>query len=277
VKFHVKPAGILHLWHLASLDAPTVAVIWALGFAWAAGIRLPEWIISLLALITWTFYIGDRLFDARAANRSCLRERHAFHWRHRRVFAPLAMLSAFAAAAIIFVRMPVSVRQHDSILGMAALAYFSGVHSRRSFPSGLKRILSKEFLVGVIFTAGCALPALSQMSFGRGPSLQSLLVLVCSAFFAALACLNCCAIEFWESGTADSRIRFAGLVLGAVGLALFVFLAPFATRPAALLAAGAASALLLSLLDTWRARFPALTLRTAADLVLLTPIFLFFR
>ena len=43
----------LRLWHLASLDAPTVAAVWGLAFAWAAHIALPRWIPALLALGTF--------------------------------------------------------------------------------------------------------------------------------------------------------------------------------------------------------------------------------
>ena len=57
----------LALWHLASLDAPTVAVTWSLAFAWAAQVRLPGWIPLLLALACWAVYVADRLLDARAA------------------------------------------------------------------------------------------------------------------------------------------------------------------------------------------------------------------
>ncbi len=59
----------LHLWHLASLDAPTVAVVWTLAFAWAAGVHLDRWVLVLLASGTWTVYVGDRLLDAHRAIR----------------------------------------------------------------------------------------------------------------------------------------------------------------------------------------------------------------
>ncbi|MEI4861391.1 hypothetical protein Q8G41_27770, partial [Klebsiella pneumoniae] len=49
---------ILTLWHLASLDAPTVAVVWALSFAWAAGVHLTPWTPLLLASGTWSVYVG---------------------------------------------------------------------------------------------------------------------------------------------------------------------------------------------------------------------------
>ncbi len=266
----------LRLWHLASLDAPTVAAVWALAFAWAAGVRLPPWVPILVALATWSVYIGDRLLDARAALRSGnlhrLRARHFFHWRHRRILAPLAVAAASAAAAIVFVLMPAVLRERNSLLAAAALAYFSGVHSRRPPPPWLAPLLSKEFLVGALFTAGCALPALSRLHRlpGHGARLAPLLAAV--AFFAALAWLNCHAIERWESG-GISRIPAASL-LGLAGLLLAAVFLPTHPRLAALLAAGAASALLLALLHRLRHRLTPLALRAAADLVLLTPVLL---
>src|SRR5580692_6919217 len=116
----------LRFWHLASLDAPTVAVVWSLGFAWAAGIHLPAWVPALLALGTWTAYICDRILDAHGAlrkgNVQSLRERHFFHWRHRNVLAPLALLAGSIAAAIIFSYMPVGIRERNSVLAVATLA-----------------------------------------------------------------------------------------------------------------------------------------------------------
>ena len=64
-------------------------VVWSLAFASVAKIYLPVWVPVLLALATWSIYIGDRLLDARRALRTgalhSLRERHFFHWRHRRL------------------------------------------------------------------------------------------------------------------------------------------------------------------------------------------------
>ena len=51
----------LRLWHLTSLDAPTVAVVWSLSFAWVVGVHLPKWVPVLLAIGTWVAYVGDRL------------------------------------------------------------------------------------------------------------------------------------------------------------------------------------------------------------------------
>jgi hypothetical protein len=274
----------LRLWHLASLDAPTVAVAWALAFAWAAGVRLPAWVPALLALGTWTVYIGDRLLDARSGLRSGalhrLRERHYFHWRHRRILLAVAMITCFAAAAIILILMPAAIRERNSVLGLAALAYFSGVHSRRKAPAWLAPVLSKEFLVGVLFTAGCALPTVTRMRLADAPDAGLRLMLAPIVFFAALAWLNCHAIERWESaGNAPRPARIfttAGL-LAFIGLLLAVVFVPVQPRAAALFAAAAASAFMLALLDHMRGRLTPLALRTAADLVLLTPLLLVLR
>lgn len=268
--------AVLRLWHLASLDAPTVAVIWAMEFAWAAEVRLPGWVLTLVALVTWTVYIADRLLDARNGLHSGdlrrLRARHFFHWRHRWVLAPMAVAAAIAAAAIVFALMPPGARERNSVLAAAAVAYFSSVHSGRRMPR--VPFPAKEFLVAVLFTAGCALPALSRMrAIGRhGQTPWLFLALV--AFFVALAWLNCHAIEHWEShGRAfhQSRIFVAGCLLGLAGFLMAVILLAQQPHIAALAIAGAASALLLALLDRGRHFLTPLALRAAADLVLLCP------
>jgi hypothetical protein len=287
----VDAPGPLAWWHLASLDAPTVAVAWSLGFAWAAGVALPAWVPALLALTAWAVYIGDRLLDARAAIRSGethrLRERHFFHHRHRRVFGVLAVAASCAAAWIVLLLMPAVARERNSVLGAAAAAYFSCVHSSRRVRWRLTRLcaggwsrllpamLSKELLVGLLFTAGCVLPTLSRAAAAPGGPHWPLWA--AAAYFAVLAWLNCHAIERWESpGLArrPSRIFAAGCLLGLAGLMLAVVFGHQQPRPAALITAGAASALLLALLDRGRSLLTPLALRTAADLALLSPVLL---
>ena len=291
----------LGFWHLASLDAPTVAVVWSLAFAWASRIRLPVWLPLLLALVTWSIYVCDRLLDARAGMRktAChtLRERHSFHWRHRRALLPLAIIAACAAAGIIFIFMPLVTRERDSVLAAAAFVYFSGVHSRsntrlrrfrwpRSFPS-------KEFLVGIIFTAGCAMPAWNRRHlFVVGASALWTFWIPAIAY-AALAWLNCSCIAQWESAGASPlaihlgrkgafrhrqsnppAILIASLLLAGIDLSLAAAFAQMHPRSAALLVAAGTSSLLLALLNERSKRFPALALRAAADLALLTPLLL---
>jgi len=275
----------LRLWHLTSLDAPTVAVVWALGFAWAAGVRLPVWILVLLALAAWTVYIADRVLDAhfsvRAGEPDRLRLRHHFHWRYRRILIPLAFAAACAAVGIVLVLMPPAALERNSVLAVAAVAYFTRVHSRpsqspvrpSSLSSFLSLFLSKELLVALLFTTACVLPAWSRTdartAFGS--------LLAPAVFFALLAWLNCHAIERWESAPKLSEkpqiLPLAGL-LALLGMSLAAVLSLTLPRATALVAAGTASALLLALLDRLRNRLSPLALRAAADLVLLTPILL---
>jgi hypothetical protein len=266
----------LRLLHLASLDAPAVAVVWAFAFAWAARVRLPGWAPALLALIAFSVYVGDRVLDARAALRATqvhrLRERHHFHWRHRRILVPLAILAVCSATGIVFTLMPVGAREHDTVLAALALAYFTRVHSKQSFVAIAPIPVPKELLVGILFTAGCALPALNRTANGPGLPLWGTIV-----FFALLAWLNCHSIEHWEMLDTDprkSQVFRVAWMLGVAGLLLAFSLARFQPRPAALLAAGAASALLLALLDRRRQHLTPLALRAAADLVLLSPALL---
>jgi hypothetical protein len=279
----------LAFWHLTSLDAPTVAVVWALAFAWAARVVLPAWAPILLALVAWPVYIADRLLDVRSAIRNSqahpLRQRHHFHWQYRRLFIPLGVVSACAAAWIIVVCMPVAVRERNSILAAAGLAYFSSVHAGHTFPRILSRIfaplLAKETLVAVIFTAACALPALSRAPTSSSMHAASPLWSLTPAllYFTLLAWLNCQSIERWESGRIsldDRPLSGPGMFPLAIGLGLFGLLLAtalsFNHRIALLVASGAAAALLLAVLDRLRGRMTPLALRAAADLVLLTPL-----
>ena len=269
----------LRLWHLASLDAPTVAVLWSACLAWVAGVRVDGWNLLLLALVVWTIYVGDRLLDARSTLRggdiSEVRERHHFHWRHRRILLPVAFTTAVIAAGIFFVRLPIASREHDSALAAAALAYFSGVHIR-PLPRAVTARITKEFLVGVFFVAGCALPVLSRLRV-FDPDWNCLAPFIATLiFFGALAWLNCYAIDCWESDRAQGVLG-RGLGLTMSGFALAVVLAAGHTRAAAMIGAGSLSALLLAILDRNRARLTPLALRVAADLVLLTPGFLRLR
>lgn len=279
---------LLQFWHLLSLDAPTVAVTWALAFAWATRVTLELWVPILLALITWAVYLADRIIDAyfalRAGRLSCLRERHIFHWRHRRVFAVIAATASAAAACIVFRLMPFAAREHNLVLAVAALGYFSGVYLRRNlpelFPFSLLRRRSlgnlpiNQFSVGLIFTTAVTLPiwtrVLRRGHFALGPAALGPLA-VASVFFVLLGWLNYWAIGGWESGQQRTRIHAAAMLLGQVGLGVGCLVAFVDVRLAGLVGVGALSALMLAALDRGRDRLTPLTLRAAADLVLLMP------
>jgi hypothetical protein len=268
----MRPAPLLSLWHLTSLDAPTVAVVWTLAFAWAARVRLPAWLPIVLALSAWSFYIGDRLLDSRHA-RTPLRERHHFHWRHRRIFIPLAVTSGVVGLVLVLHFMPIAARERNSVLAAAAIAYFTSVHSPWR-PSPRKFRIPKELLVGILFTLACVLPAWTRIT---GPHVVTLRLAALPAIlsFVALAWLNCHAIEAWESGFEINcaTIRRRGFTLAwIVGLAAASMLFLHHPRYAALLLAASLSATLLSVLDLQRQRLTPVVLRAAADLVLLTPL-----
>ena len=266
--------GPLRLWHLSSLDAPTVAAAWSLVFAKTAGVRLPAWVPVLLALVTWCVYVSDRLLDSRCALLAkqvhCLRQRHNFHWQHRRVIFPLALAAASISAWLVFSFMPGGARERNALLALAGATYFFSVHAQTKF----RLLLPKELFVAVLFTAGCVLPTI-----GRTEAVSSAFLVVI-AFFAGLAWLNCYAIERWESvgePCSGSQILPAAGLLAMAGLLGAIVLFAAHSSEAALLGAGAASAVLLALLDAIRGRLTPLALRTAADLVLLTPLALLLR
>lgn len=293
-------------WHLASLDAPTVAVVWSLAFAWTGRAHLTDRVLLVLALSVWCAYVCDRLLDARAglqsstgSNRSGLRERHFFHWRHRRLLAPLAAAGGCVAGMMAVTILASFVRERGLVLGAAALAYFSGVHAapqrwrrRLSLPGPV----SKELLVAVLFTAGCILPAWSRFHASGAQESSRLWFWIPGVYFAVLAWLNCWCIARWESGGEGSEGRldqvtrrlwgtcfgrrtriFAALLVAFAGLVLAVIAGGARLRSAELLTAGATSALLLALLDGMRTRMTPLALRATADLVLLAPLVLFLR
>ncbi|HVN92313.1 MAG TPA: hypothetical protein VMT38_01380 [Terracidiphilus sp.] len=289
---------LLALWHLASLDAPTVAVVWSLGFAWADAVHVAGSALLVLALAAWSAYVCDRLLDARleilSPAESDLRERHFFHRRHRRLLAPLALTAAGVAAVLAVSLLPTMVREAGLILGAAALIYFLGVHAPR-FVKGqrsLPKRLNKEMLVAVLFTAGCILAAWSRPNVSGALKSCGWCFWISAVYFAALAWLNCSSIARWESRaqTGNDSLKFerllsvgrashgaksyAAFLIAMVGLLLAFVTGSFRARAAAMLAAGAASALLLALLDRMQARMTPLALRIAADLVLLTPLLL---
>ncbi len=280
IRVHRAPR-LFELWHLASLDAPAVAIVWSLVFAWSAHITLPGWVPILLALGTWSVYIGDRLLDARAGMRSGeihkLRERHFFHWRHRRQMAPLALGSAFVAAAMIFTLMPAPSREHNTLLAAAAFAYFSGVHGPRPVPDWLQRILTKELLVGVLFTAGCTLPTFSRIGMPQLMDMRIFPLLSATLYFAALAWLNCHAIDRWEKCAERTLSGVAATVLCGLGVLTATYFLQTDPRVAMLFLTSSVSAGLLGLLHVTRTRIAPLSLRMAADLVLLVPIVLVIR
>jgi len=268
----------MHLWHLASLDAPTVAVVWTFSFGWARHVAVPASIAVLTGLTVWAVYVGDRLLDVRralgAGQMESLRERHFFHWRNRRWLVPAAMAAAAVAAWLFFARLPAGWFAPDAAIGAAAMGYFACVHGGGGFESDPSRPhvrgVSKELLVGVLFALGCAAPA-----WIAGSHSWSWCATI--AFFAALAWLNCSAIDKWESADRNASVRSIALIFAATGACVALLFEHGEPRLGALLAAGATAALLLAILDRMRGRMNPTTVRALADLVMLAPLGLLLR
>ncbi len=268
-------------WHLLSLDAPTVAVLWAWSFERAAGVRSSVSALAVLGLGTWLIYIADRLLDARPARGAAafpaeLRERHFFHARHRRTLLAAAFPATLALLWLIS-RMPAVDQRDDAVLFAVAMLYFGSVHLA---VSRTRRWFAREVMVGLVFALATAIPAWSQ-ALGSRPQMTLLVLL-----FAALCCLNTIAIEVWER---DGKARRFSVSLAAGLLALSANALAFSPRMrasagGALVFCAGLSAMVLFGLDALHrrrsGRYAApdeasrwlLAVRVAADAALLTPL-----
>ncbi len=266
-------------WHLLSLDAPGVAVLWAWSFTRA--IHAPQsWrALSVLGVGTWLLYIADRLLDSRAGSGLLdMRERHLFHARHRRAFLVAGLIVLVPLGCLILI-MPAAARLDDACLFGAVLLYFAAVHV--PLPPTLKRLrFPGELAVAIIFACAAAIPAWSVSTTAHADLVWMV------ALFALLCWTNCAAIHRWEAAELPRRWSFVStlaLIVAALAVTLmtaarahpYVFL---------LLGATAASALLLFALDRDFTRahrsdsseetLSPLALRILADASLLTPLLL---
>ena len=279
---------LLRIWHLASLDAPTLAVVWCLAFAWAAGVPLSPFALVFLGMATWIAYVGDRVLDARLGrDRALLRDRHRFYgelWQAQRVLLLGAVLGAALVCLGCCVALPPALVGGYAAVSVVSLGYFGVVHGRSA---ALRRALPKEAVVGAVFAVAASLPVLVDGDKARraGPFLPVSLALAVG-LLALLAWMNCVCIERWESDAAQLRAadrstraaaRHAPLLLmGGAAAAVTATLGstalgalPTLARLSPLLAA---SFLVLWALDRLRARLSPAALRISADLALLTPL-----
>ena len=303
------PAQFLRLWHVLSLDAPTVAALWCWALARAVHVHLPVAAPLMLALGTWLLYVADRLLDGLLApHPSRLRERHLFHLRHRPAFVAASVCGVMALAVLVVWCMPGFVVRAYVVLGICALLYLLLVHipglrtPARFLP--FARVIPKELAVGVIFAAATVIPTWERLRRTAPADDAPLLLLL--PLFAALCTLNCIAIEIWENaadpaaGWGDgerrgelysagrpaplhpiTRVLGRHLTLTALSLtatatsgAAFLLVRLHNGPAAAVALALALSALLFALLDRRRRILSPGALRIAADAVLLTPLLL---
>lgn len=267
-------AAIPIYWHLLSLDAPTVAVVWAWSFARAAQVHASPVSLAVLGLGTWLIYVVDRLLDSRPGAERCeLRERHVFHARHRRLLTVAGAAAAAVLAALIVV-MPAAARRDDALLFAVSVLYFLAVHLPK-----LRIRFPRELVVGLVFACVCAVPAWS-----RSPAFSAELRWLVP-LFAALCWLNCTAIHVWEEEPGALRPRWVSamaLCLAAAAAACLV-IATSAGAFRLAICVLASAMLLFALHRDWRrasqgsssvAPLSTLALRILADAVLLTPLLL---
>ncbi len=259
------------LWHLLSLDAPTVATLWAWFIARMNHIDLSHSALMAMATAVWTLYAADRLLDTQMSPADLLEIRHHFHYRHRTAFLTGIALSSVMLAALL-PQIPSEAIHLYLVLGGFVFGYFIVIHVARS-----AHRLPKEIAVGVCFAAAVFIPTVA-----REPHLRSSL-LIPALLFAALCSLNCLFIYAWEHPTEAEQtphpLTAAALRhLRTLSVALIVVSAALALvdrrAPWPIYGAEALAAALLLMMHVWRRSCDALTLRTAADLALLTPALL---
>lgn len=290
---------VLHYWHLLSLDAPSVATLWAFSFARALHLALPAASLLLLFAGTWLLYIADRILDGLRQNDARLRERHLFYIRNRAAVLAAAIPVSIFLAWLIFAHMLPAARRDDLILFTAAAAYFCCVHLRAA---KIERWFPKELIVALIFASATAVPAFARIApspartsvfHAAAIANHSPVVLpILATLFAALCWLNCVSIEKWENlagpvrptqsqypqaQVTDHTTRWGQRHLRAISVAITLSALAAAalllrSNPAAAALCFAASLSSAILLALDRAPLATFHLRIAADAALLTPL-----
>jgi hypothetical protein len=272
--------SLLALWHLLSLDAPTVAALWTWFIARANHVALPFAAVPAMAIAVWMLYVADRLLDARLIRHGAfeaeMEARHYFHHRYRWGFLGGIVVASIALAMLLPHLDARAIRLY-LVLGGLLAGYFVLIHAARNgSQTKIARRMPKEIAVGVFFAAAVFIPTVARRPELRGEMLPS------AVLFAMLCSLNCLFIYAWEHPAARSvqmahfATRFALCHLFLLSVGIFVAGLILAARQDAWsvpLACGLAAILLL-VLHSLRRRFRPITLRAAADFVLLTPLLL---
>ncbi|MBB5059006.1 hypothetical protein HDF16_003729 [Granulicella aggregans] len=275
-------------WHLLSLDAPTVAMLWTWFIAESNGVKLPLTSILAMGVAVWILYATDRLLDARSTMDAQLERRHLFHQNHRSAFHAGIALASLALVFLVSCISPAALRLYV-ILAAPLIGYFVLIHLRRkSSKARSTPRLPKEIAVGIFFSAATFIPSVARNPVLRRPLLPA------AALFGLACCLNCLFIYAWEHPFATSvpypeahpatrlALRFRAFlsilgIAGGFGLALYSsFSRGPNSAPWQLEVAISLSAALLLQLHFRRRHLDPAALRAAADLCLLTPILLVF-
>lgn len=290
----------LHAWHLLSLDAPTIAVLWAFCFARALRQTLSPYALTLLFTGTWLLYITDRVLDGLRHNPARLRERHLFYIRHRTAALIASAPASLFLLWLVFFHMLPSARRADILIFGIVVAYFALIHLHSH---AIEHWFPKELIVSLVFASATAAPVLVRLTPAgtQAVARARFVLLFLSLLFAALCWLNCLAIEKWEQVYAETRmapinfplgyslqapiahrttlwgqrrLRPVSIALSAIAFAASALLLHSNPSAAGLCFAAALAAVLFIPLD--HSRLSAFHLRIAADAALLTPLLLIF-
>ena len=184
------PTGLLHAWHLLSLDAPTVAIVWTAFIARASHVAVPLPELLALFLAVWLLYVADRLLDASSRTPRptplSLMPRHHFHHRYRSRFLALATIATIILIPLI-VHLPRPDLRLDLTLAAALAVWFLLIH--RLVPT---RKLPKELTVGLFFAAATLIPTITRVPVTTPMLLAAIL-------FAIVGALNGLYISLWEA------------------------------------------------------------------------------
>ena len=253
------------LWpNLLSLDAVVVVIYWQSLFIKSVHAPAHYAASLVLALTVWLIYTADRLLDSAQLQYAPRTERHRFSLEHRRpLVAAFCLAAGLTAFLLPFLQTDVMV--WGACLAAVVAIYFLVVHFS---PPLLRRFWPKEYVVGLIFASGAALPAWAAAQSGRTQMLLPVLL------FAGLCTLNCLSIEAREARPklSPAIIPFALALLAA---SLFGAMAgALDVRP--LFCALAVAFISLAYLQAHAASLPPSVFRVLADLALLSPPLVWF-
>ena len=297
----------LVLWHLLSLDAPTVATLWTVFIARCSHLHLPWTEPAAMFLAVWMIYAADRLLDARLPDTpqresrisaSDLETRHRFHHAHRTAFVSVIVLSSIALAALLHRIDPRALHLY-ALLATLLAAWMLLIHAR-PLPHDATSRLPKELAVGIFFPAAVFIPTLVRTTptpaaihfLGSAANWIRPNLLPSAFLFGAVCTLNCLCLYAWEHPTprrqdpafadhtphqpahwttrwATAHLTTIALVILAASTIASVSRALAIALPA--LACSLTTAALFAL-NLYRRRLSPIHLRVAADLVLLTPL-----
>ena len=278
----VQPATRTPWWlwpNLLNLDSPLLAVIWQEQFARVAGVSLGWGDRALLFCCTWLVYCADRTLDAVESGGKTETPRHAIQLRGKPIW-----LGVCAAVLVVALVLAVATLNSRAWLCGGVVLGFTAVHfgATHWWPALRSRFWSKEWNVGFVFSAGCALQVWS-VAPGVWPGLLPPVI-----GFGALCAMSCSHITAWEVLKADRndpgsllnahpvfvrRLSWFDIALGLSALAAAAALGQAAGQHA--MAAVGISALGLAWLHDRCDRFSTDFLRVTADFGLYTPLLFF--